>query len=132
MQRLQRFLFWNGDGQPGNFGLPLGPWLGSLRWLGLTWPAARLSVGSLTAATRLEHLVMTEQPDSSTAGDTETWAAFWDFVRAHPPLRCLTFSIPPTSRQPMDCMFVDAVLDTARPPLLIKRVDDKFCNLMAA
>ena len=134
IQQLQRFLFWNGNGQPVNSGLPLGSWLGGLHWLGLTWSAARLSVSALTAAPRLEHLVITEHPNSSTAGNTATWAAFWDFVRTHPPLRCLTFALQSNSRQPMDCTFFNAVLDTARlrQALLIKRTDNAFCNLMTA
>jgi hypothetical protein len=126
MKRLQRFLLWNGFGRPLGAGLPLGPWLEGLRWLGLTWLDAVSSVTALAAASQLERLVITGRPDRRADDDAGTWTAFWNFVESHPPLRCLTFHFH--DDWPGSHALFDAVLCAARrrPALLIQRTDNPF------
>ena len=125
MERLRRFLFWNG---PLDAALPVGPWLGGLRWLGLTWPAAHSGLRALKAAVQLEPLVVTGQPDRRSGDDANSWIAFWDFVQHHALLRYLTFHF--TGAWQGSRALVDAMLGMARrrPALLIQRTDSTFCN----
>jgi len=85
---LQRLCF---DGSAADaladLSLPQGAWLASIRWLGLPWGVLRSAVGTLRAAPHLEYLCSSSIPTDGTS--SEEWAAFWRFVAAHPPLRCL-------------------------------------------
>lgn len=72
--------------------LPSGPWLGSLRWLGLPWDCldAPGALEVLRSATRLEFLCSLSLPyiDTDSDGCWDHWDAFFEFLVAHPSLRC--------------------------------------------
>lgn len=97
---LRRLMVWTEDA---TFGVPpavdhrlppAGPWLASLQWLGLDWPAALQSVAVLAAAQRLEYLCVVDAVGhmaSPALADAEGWAAFWRWAGTHPSLKCLGF-----------------------------------------
>jgi hypothetical protein len=71
--------------------LPVGPWLASIRWLGLPWPVLQRSAAALACATQLEYLCTLSMPETAASSDAESsarWRRFWRFLASHPPLRC--------------------------------------------
>lgn len=99
LPRLQRVCL-SGSDPRGT--LPAGPWLDNLRWFGAPWMLLEAGAATLAAARQLEYLtamtIPTTTVDSEDGGGAEDgagraaaqrWAAFWEFVATHPPLRCL-------------------------------------------
>lgn len=74
--------------------LPGGPWLASLRWLGLPYGCLSLpeALAALRSATRLELLCSLRYPRlvGNETSSEERFNAFFEFVAAHPPLRCFS------------------------------------------
>lgn len=71
--------------------VPRGPWLRSIRWLGLPWEslADPGNLEALRAATQLEFLCAFGLPAvGSYEGGQDDWEAFFEWVAAHEPLRC--------------------------------------------
>ena len=130
LPRLQRCLLSIAD-TSANYRLPpSGPWLGSLRWLGLPWAAALEGLAVLAAARRLEYccLMGGSGPGAdAAAADSERWAAFWRWAATHPSLRCLGVELSHFLVQvPSSRFFVslfDAVVDLQRrrPALRVHR-----------
>lgn len=104
--------------------LPAGPWLSSLRWLGLPWAQLAASAALLaSSAPHLEHVGCLGMP---TRGNTELSRSrrqdFWSLLAQHPSLRCLSIE----SRR--DTLNASAALPDAviwlkerRPELLLRR-----------
>jgi len=86
LPRLQRLSF---DGWPDfdvDLSLPQGPWLASIRWLGLPWEVLEPALSALASAPHLEYLCAifgTAPPALPEAHP------LWAFAATHPPLRCL-------------------------------------------
>ena len=100
-----------------------GPWLGSLRWLGLCWAAALENIDVLAAAQRLEYLCLLDALDAKVMiADPAFPCRFWDWAATHQPLRCLAFEHT-ADDGPAPLHMFDAVLDLAvrRPGLLVRR-----------
>jgi len=85
--------------------LPQGPWLASIRWLGLGLPLAVLDVSAalLRHAPRLEYLCVVDLPiwpwpsTNHPAFDNTIFPAdhpLWELAATHPPLRCLALTVP--------------------------------------
>jgi len=56
LSRLQRLCFWGKPADDADLRLPVGPWLASIRWLGLPWEVLDLAMGGLTTVSHLEYL----------------------------------------------------------------------------
>jgi hypothetical protein len=133
--RLQRCLVCINDGlnggpAPDHCLPPGGAWLGSLRWLGLSWAAALQSVAALAAAQRLEYLCVLDAVGGAATpalAHADWWAAFWRWAACHPSLRCLGLECEDAETHHTFPRFyftlLDAVLDLQgrRPALLVRR-----------
>jgi len=94
LPRLQRLWF---DVEPRRgavLSLPQGPWLASIRWLGLPWELARQALGTLRTAAHLEYLCVLF-PDKPWPPNVPEGHLLWVFAATHPPLRCLAFAFVP-------------------------------------
>lgn len=93
-----------------------GPWLGSLRWLGMQWLQLECSVEPLRAAAHLEKLCSLGMPACTNEGH---WRAAWDFLATHPPLKCFCIETYESPTLPL----VDALiaLNNRRPALHVRR-----------
>jgi len=120
LSRLQRLSF---DGLPGvDLSLPQGAWLASIRWLGLPWEVLRSAVSTMACAPHLECLCSRGMP-SIGPSHTEEWRAFWRFVAAHPPLRCLGMeSVDETAALAPGLLDTILVLKHRRPELQLRRL----------
>lgn len=96
LSRLQRLSFsmWHAD-ELNYAGLPAGPWLASIRWLGLPWPVLEHSAAAVVAnAPNLEFLCSNTLPETPLVND-HYWCRFWRFLTTHPPLRCFAVEMGP-------------------------------------
>ena len=117
LPRLQRLALWTDDaGLPDPAALA-GPWLASLRWLGLEWAWLEPAVSALRAAPRLEYVCSLTMP---ACADEGRWRAAWDFLATHPPLRC--FGIDATSPPAMPVFDAVIGLKNRRPALPVRRI----------
>lgn len=122
--RLERLLIETAPDD--DLALPPGPWLRSIRWLGLPWPVLEAGVGVLRGAPRLEYLFSAGTPGAGVAQGR--WHEFREFVATHPPLRCLAYAPfdiddeecdPP----PQDMLRLHLVLRYRRPELQLRLFD---------
>ena len=94
----------------------------SLRWLALPLELALPSLAALAHAQQLETLCVL-LPSNSLSFDAGQWAAFWQFVATHPPLRRFVYEVPATSLA-NNFMLLDALLllQRRRPALQVQRL----------
>jgi len=124
LSRLQRLGLegWP-EGAEDEPGLPEGPWLASIRWLGLPWellqPAAAARL--LHSAPRLEYLCMYVLDDPPDLPDLPEGHPLWTLAATHPPLRCLGFEssggVSPFSAE------ATAALRLRRPQLRLRHLE---------
>lgn len=71
--------------------LPRGPWLSSLRWLGMHWldMLAAAADGTFAQITRLEYLCLVGNPSDEISANRAGWDALWACLASLPSLRCL-------------------------------------------
>ncbi|KAI7842307.1 hypothetical protein COHA_003947 [Chlorella ohadii] len=106
--------------------LPRGPWLRSVRWLGLPWECLddpdNLEV--LRSTAQLEFLCALTLPCIGDREDSfDHWDAFFEWVATHPPLRC--FGFEPGDVAEVKTALLNAVLNMVqrRPHLILRHVD---------
>jgi len=87
---LQRLCFTGYPAANADITLPQGPWLASIRWLGLPLEVLETALGFLNSAACLEYLCVMV-PYSANYAIPEAHP-LWTFAAAHPPLRWLSFS----------------------------------------
>ena len=135
--RLQRFLLSSLDDAPSALDYrlpPAGPWLASLRWLGLSWAIALENLDVLAAARRLEYLCLLtasgfNSSAAAAAADSERWPTFWRWAGTHPSLRCLGIELKWVSIESPAPTFLlsllNGVLDLQhrRPALRVHRTE---------
>ena len=117
LPRLQRLWLWGWH--PFDPAALSGPWLGSLRWLGMEWPLLERAAGALRAAPRLEYVCSLSAP---VRADEGRWRAAWDFLATHPPLRCFAIDIQDEAQFPgMPAIEALMRLHNHRPSLQMHR-----------
>lgn len=140
LPRLQRLFIERSPGMP-DPSLPSagGPWLQSIRWLGLPWDVLQAGAGVLSAAPRLQYIYSIGTPHTDAhVGHPGClkWCAFWEFVATHAPLRCLGYFTTDQDYEDgkghehlADAAFM---LNNRRPGLRLRRLktDDTFFDEM--
>jgi len=130
LRHLQRLLIDN-YGAPGNassgVALPGGPWLASLRWLGLPWAALEASSGGLDGTSQLEYVCSLGLPYASGNADDvgsnhDRWRVFWQFVGSHQPLKCLAVEARDNDTPSMFLFDEVLILKQRRPHLQLRRI----------
>jgi len=92
LPRLQRLFLYGHPAEGADLRLPPGPWLASIRWLGLPWHALRPApaAGMLSCAPHLEYLRAFLPPYAlSYDSAVPEGHPLWTLAATHPPLRCL-------------------------------------------
>lgn len=125
LPQLQRLWLWSSGPEPlPNPAALEGPWLASLRWLGLQWRMFERAVALLHAAPRLEYLCSVNTPVCT---DEARWHTAWKFLATHPPLRYFGFEFESqyTANVPVEPL-LDALvcLHARRPALQTRRVSN--------
>lgn len=96
LQHLRRLCFWLQADAITDASLPQGPWLQSIRWLGVPIKCllAEGTLAELSAAGELEFLCSLGVPALTSLGMQvpedfwARWDVLWSWLAAHPPLRC--------------------------------------------
>ena len=113
--------------------LPAGPWVSSLRVLGVPFYVLCPSTEQLCSANQLEHLACFGPPTLVCTPDEEdkcaSWHAFFGFLASHPPLRCFTIQSEKDQDDDDELFsreFVSTMchLQRSRPGLLWRRASD--------
>lgn len=138
LSRLQRLCLrrW-GHGELTDARLPAGPWLASIRWLGLPFAVLEQCTELLASAQQLEYLCsmgLPELPLCCGADTADRWRRFWRLLAAHPPLRCFLLDAPPEGdgvdaplgRPSADLLRALLLLQGMRPGLHIRCVVQAF------
>lgn len=126
LPRLQRLLLTSSVALTANaddLALPPGPWLLSIRCLGLPWTLLEAGAEPLRGAPQLEYIFSDGTPQPGTR--VEGWRAFWQFVATHAPLRCLAYAPTFSERAEVSRGLVSALfnLHHRRPELRLRQLD---------
>jgi len=119
---LQRLCFTGIPAGGADLSLPQGPWLASIRWLGLPWQVLESAVSVLSNAPRLEYLCIFKPRFSGNLIIREAHP-LWNFAATYPPLRCLGFCTFGALSQLMELPFVTNSIPTLasnRPELRLR------------
>ncbi|KAL4448515.1 hypothetical protein ABPG75_005734 [Micractinium tetrahymenae] len=134
LPRLQRLWLSVGAPPAGAPAMPQGPWLSSIRWLGLPWRHLEGGPEVLARAPRLEYLVSLDVPGCrEERAALARWEAFFAFLARHPPLRCFGIESEPLNAHSTCSMrLLDAIIRLARcrPALRLRRKADTGVGCM--
>lgn len=124
LRHLQRLCLCTTGCDLADLSLPSGPWLASIRWLGLNFDVLTAAVDLLCGAPQLEYLCCLDCPERTAGEMRPQWRAFWEFAATHSPLRCLGFVAD--DGNDFKLLLIDALLHLKerRPALQLRRYDD--------